>query len=72
MSKTITHSEISEIEMSKTLGLVDKLTRKVEKVESTPITEKVKNKLKSVLFKNDGYSVNNNNKYCRYTDISVS
>ena len=59
VSKTITQLETYVLEMSEALALIDKLTRTIE-VESTPITEKVKNKLKSVLFKNEGYSVMNN------------
>ena len=50
VSKTITYLKTSEIEMSEAFGLINELTRKLEEEESTPFTENIQNKIKSVLY----------------------
>mgnify|MGYP007085076065 CR=1 FL=1 len=55
VSETITRLEKSEQEMPEALKLVEEMTQRINETPSTPVTERVKQKWKSILCKNNGY-----------------
>ncbi|KAJ4446668.1 hypothetical protein ANN_13365 [Periplaneta americana] len=55
VSETITRLEKSEQEMPEALKLVEEMTHRINETPNTPVTERVKQKWKSILCKNNGY-----------------
>ncbi|KAJ4445155.1 hypothetical protein ANN_06956 [Periplaneta americana] len=55
VSETITRLEKSQQEMPEALKLIEEMTQRINETPSTPVTERVKQKWKSILCTNDGY-----------------